>query len=600
MRRGGPHGTKEAENRKPDIKAMRRLLKYLGNNRKLVYFAIFLSFVTTAITIFSQYAIKPILELIERALRQEITLAQMNQWIGIWLVVLATIFLIEIVATYIISRIMLKVTQDTAYGMRKDLYAHLNRTSVAYHDRHLQGDLLSRFSNDMASISQVLGDTLVSFFSNFALLIGTLIVMFIISWPLALVVVGLLPIMLFLIQKIGTKARATSKSRQKALGMLNGYIEEAMEGNMVNQVFNRNPITLEEMNEKSMNFTQKSYAAQGYGMLMMPLMQNLNHLIYAVSGIVGGLLAIDGYLTIGGLGAFINMSRAFGRPLNMLANQYTQLLSALAAASRVFEVLDEPLETVNDPQAVLSDVSGEVRFDRVNFSYVEGTLVLKDVTFWAKVNQKIALVGSTGAGKTTITNLITRFYDIDSGQITIDGIDIKTINRYSLRENIAMVLQDTHLITGTIMDNIRYGRLDATDEEVIEAAKLANADSFIQHLPQGYETIIAGSGEGLSQGQQQLINIARAAVANPKILILDEATSSIDTRTEELVEKGMDRLMENRTTFVIAHRLSTVRNADAILVIENGEIIERGDHDDLCAQNGRYAALVSHQHGALS
>lgn len=598
MRRGG-HGSVPETTRKPDMKAMRRVLKYLGGNRKLVYFAIFLSFVTTAITIFSQYAIKPVMDLIEQAFKHEITINDMNKAISIWLIVLATVYIIEILATYITARIMLKVSQDTSYGMRKDLYAHLNRTSVGYHDQHLQGDLLSRFNNDMASISQVLGDTLVTFFSNFVLLIGTFVVMVVISWQLSLVIVALFPVMFFLIGKVGGKARKTSRARQKALGMLNGYVEEAMEGNMINQVFNRNDITLEEMNEKSMKFTLQSYEAQAYSMLMMPIMQNFNQLIYALSGIVGGFLAIDGLLTIGGLGAFINMSRAFGRPLNMIANQYTQVISALAAASRVFEVLDEPLETIADTDNALVDVQGHVRFNDVNFSYVEGTPILKDITFWAKVNQKIALVGSTGAGKTTITNLITRFYDIDSGSITIDGVDIREFDRYSLRSNIAMVLQDTHLFTGSIMENIRYGRLDATDEEVIEAAKLANADSFIQYLPQGYDTVIQGSGEGLSQGQQQLINIARAAVANPKILILDEATSSIDTRTEELVEKGMDRLMENRTTFVIAHRLSTVRNANAILVIEDGRIIERGDHDDLCAQGGRYAALVSQQHGAL-
>ncbi len=599
MRRGGPHHAASETKRKPDIKALRRVMSYLGSNRKLVYFAIFLSFITTGITIFSQYAIKPVLELIERGYKQQITLAEMNQAIGIWLFILAVFFLIEIVATYISARIMLKVSQDTSYGMRKDLFAHLNRTSVGFHDQHLQGDLLSRFNNDMASISQVLGDTLVTFSSNFVLLIGTFVVMVSISWQLALVIVGLLPFMFFLISKVGAKARKTSRARQKSLGMLNGYIEEAMEGNMVNQVFNRNPISLEEMNEKSMAFTMRSYEAQAYGMLMMPIMQNMNQLVYAISGIVGGFLTIEGLLTIGGLGAFVNMSRAFGRPLNMIANQYTQLISALSAASRVFEILDEPLESASDQAKPLLDVKGDVRFNNVHFSYVEGVPILKDVTFWAKVNQKIALVGSTGAGKTTITNLITRFYDIDSGTITIDGINIKDVDRYSLRSHIAMVLQDTHLITGTIMENIRYGRLDASDEEVIEAAKLANADSFIQYLPQGYDTVIQGSGEGLSQGQQQLINIARAAVANPKILILDEATSSIDTRTEELVEKGMDRLMENRTTFVIAHRLSTVRNANAILVIEDGAIIERGDHDDLCAQGGRYASLVSQQHGAL-
>ncbi len=586
--------------KKADKKAILRLLKYLGPNRRLVYFAIFLSLLTTGITVFTSYAIKPVLEVVERAFHQQITLQEMNRLMGIWLTVLMSVYLIEIVATYMTSRIMLKVAQDTSYDMRKDLYAHLTRTSVGFHDRHLQGDLLSRFNNDMASISQILGDTLVMFFNNFVLLIGTFVMMITISWQLSLVIVGLLPFMFFLINKIGGIARKTSRERQKSLGMLNGYIEEAMEGNVVNQVFNRNPISLQEMDLASETFSQKSYRAQAYGMLMMPLMQNINQLIYAISGIVGGHLAIQGMLTVGGLGAFVNMSRSFGRPLNMLANQYTQLISALASASRIFEVLDEPLEAINDASTPLRNVLGEVRFEQVNFSYVEGTPVLKDVSFWAKVNQKIALVGSTGAGKTTITNLITRFYDIDSGKITIDGIDIRELDRYSVRRHIAMVLQDTHLFTGTIMENIRYGRLDATDEEVIEAAKLANAHGFILHLAHGYDTVIQGSGEGLSQGQQQLINIARAAVANPKILILDEATSSIDTRTEELVEKGMDKLMENRTTFVIAHRLSTVRNANAILVIENGEIIERGDHDDLCQQGGRYAALVAQQHGGVS
>ena len=382
---------------------------------------------------------------------------------------------------------------------------------------------------------------------------------------------------------------------QKTLGDLNGYIEEAMEGQMVMQLFNHEDKAQEDFDKFNGKYRKNSQLAQITSIMMYPLMQNLNTVSYAIIGVVGGYLSINSGLSIGNLSAYVNMTRTQGRPINEISSQFTTLQSALASAERIFELLDWDLEPINDSDIILDSVKGDVRFEHVDFSYVEGVPVLKDVSFWAESGQKIAFVGSTGAGKTTITNLISRFYDINKGQILFDGVDIRDINRLSLRKHIAMVLQDTHLFTGTIMENIRYGNLEASDEECITAAKLANADHFIKQLEHGYQTEISGAGDELSQGQKQLLNIARAAVANPSVLILDEATSSIDTRTETLIEKGMDSIMEGRTTFVIAHRLSTVRNADAIIVLEHGEIIERGSHDHLMELGGRYASLYTGQ-----
>lgn len=574
---------------------LRRLFAYLGKYRWMIVVAIGLMMLSIIGSLYGSYAISPILNLVEQALSGSLDPNEMMRRIIFLVTILGVVYLLEIIFTYIASRIMLTVSEDTTHRLRTDLYHHLIRTQVSYHDTQQHGELMSRFTNDIDVIGLTLQDTLRTFLTNIMTLFGTLIVMFVLSPLLFLVIVAVAPLLVFLVILVSKHSRKASRQRQKALGALNGYIEETIEGNAINQLFTREEKTLEEFNELSHDFSMKSFKQQALSMLLMPMMQNLNMLIYALVGVAGGFLTINNLVTIGSFAAFVNMTRQFGRPINMISNQYTMINSAISATERVFEVMNQPLEAINDSEQLLENVVGDVVFEHVDFGYVEDKPVLKDVSFYAKVNQKIAFVGSTGAGKTTITNLISRFYEIDDGAILVDGQNIRDVNRFSLRENMAMVLQDTHLFTGTIMDNIRYGKLDATDEECIAASKLANAHHFIINLEHGYDTVITGDGSGLSQGERQLINIARAAVANPKILILDEATSSIDTRTERLVEKGMDSLMEGRTTFVIAHRLSTVRNSQAILVIEDGEIIERGNHDDLLAMDGRYASLYKGQ-----
>ena len=573
----------------------KRLFTYLAPHQKTIMIAIILTIVSTLAGLYGSYAIEPILDLIDMKIKDQITLAQMNSQMIIELSILGLMYLVEIVAVYIAAKLMLEVSENSMHQLRKELYAHLMRTKVGYHDSQQHGELMSRFTNDIGVLSETLGDTTRTFIGNILTIAGTLILMFYFRPVLTFVVLILMPLILLVIKVMGNKTRVASRERQKSLGRLNGFIEESIEGITVNQLMNREELTLEEFSYFSGLFSKKSHTSQSFSTAMMPIMQNFNMILYAVTGIVGGFLAIANRLSVGALGAFVNLTRSFGRPLNMISNQYATINSALSAAERIFEVLDVPLEEVSPNDLIISDMDGHVIFKDVDFSYVKDTQILKDVSFWAKPNQKIAIVGSTGAGKTTITNLISRFYEIDDGQILIDDVPIQNLNRYELRKHIAMVLQDTHLFTGTIMENIRYGNLLASDDDCIEAAKLANAHHFIMNLENGYETQIRGDGEGLSVGQRQLLNIARAAVNNPRILILDEATSSIDTRTEEDVEKGMDKLMEGRTTFVIAHRLSTDRNANAIVVLEHGEVIEKGDHDDLVAQGGRYASLYKQQ-----
>ncbi len=575
-----------------------RLFSYLQPYRVAILVSVVLTILATLAALYGSYAIKPILDLVDLRLRNEITLAQMNSSMIKELTILFFAYALEILFVYIAAKLMLQVSEKSMHKMREELFSHLMNAKIGYHDQQQHGELMSRFTNDIGVLSETLGDTTRTFIGNVLTITGTLILMIVISPLLTLVVLLILPLILLVIKTMGQKTRQASKERQISLGKLNGFIEESIEGITVNQLMNREDLTLEEFDHYSGIFSKKSHTSQSLSTSMMPIMQNFNMILYAATGIVGGYLAIAGRLTVGSLGSFVNLTRTFGRPLNMISMQFATINSALSAAERIFEVLDVELEEVNKDDIALENMDGHVIFNNVDFSYVENNPVLKDVSFWAKPNQKIAIVGSTGAGKTTITNLISRFYEINDGEILIDETPINQLNRYELRKHIAMVLQDTHLFTGTIMENIRYGNLEATDEECIEAAKLANAHQFIMNLEFGYETPIRGDGEGLSVGQRQLLNIARAAVNNPRILILDEATSSIDTRTEQDVEKGMDKLMEGRTTFVIAHRLSTVRNANAIVVLEDGQVIERGDHDDLVAQGGRYASLVQQQSGA--
>lgn len=568
-----------------------RLLKYLGQNKTMLLVVIILSGLSTLGGLYTAYAISPVVSIIELGVkglmpRDQVTLALINK-----LIFLAFIYVIEIAMSYYAARLMTKISQRTVYTIREEMFGHMLRLDVKYHDLNAHGDLMSRFTNDVDLIQEGLSTAAASMVVNAMTLVGTVIYMIYLSPTLSIVTLLVIPLLSLLSRTIVKYSRKYAKLQQNALGKLNGYIEESVEGQVVMQLFNHEPKSYETMRDLSDDYRKKMRIAQILSSLMFPLMQNVNNINYAMVGIVGGYLSIFSGLSLGNLSAYVNMTRQLGRPINMLANHYTILQSSLAAAERVFELLDWEMEPNEENEIVLEDVRGDVVFKNVNFGYEPGQKVLKDVSFWAKSGQKIAFVGSTGSGKTTITNLISRFYDVNEGLVTLDDISVYDINRYSLRKNIASVLQDTHLFTGTIMENIRYGNLEATDAQCIDAAKLANAHHFIQRLEYGYDTVIDGTGDSLSQGQKQLLNIARAAVANPSILILDEATSSIDTRTERLIEVGMDRLMEGRTTFIIAHRLSTVRNSDAIIVLEQGQIIERGDHDTLLGLGGRYASL---------
>lgn len=572
-----------------------RLISYLNESKVLLFIVVLASVASTLAGLYGAYSISPLITILENGLKGTVTRSVMFSQLIRLLSFLAVIFAIEVLTTLFSARMMVKISQRTVRKLRADMFDRMLKMEVEYHDTNTHGDLMSRFTNDIDLVSEGLNTAAASIIINIFTLIGTILVMFYLSPTLSLVTIVLLPFLTLLARWIVKRSRIYSRAQQKSLGQLNGFIEEAMEGQMVMQLFNHEEDAIEDFEVLNKDYRENAQKAQITSIMMFPLMQNMNTINYAIIGIVGGYLAINFGMSIGDLGAYVNMTRTQGRPINQISQQFTTLQSALASAERIFELIDWPLEEINDEDQVLDEVVGDVKFNNVTFSYIEGQVILNDISFYAKPGQKIAIVGSTGAGKTTITNLISRFYEIDQGEILVDDIDIRSINRLNLRSHIAMVLQDTNLFTGSIMENIRYGNLEASDEECIAAAKLANAHYFIRHLKDGYDTVISGMGDDLSEGQKQLLNIARAAVANPSILILDEATSSIDTRTERLVEQGMDSIMEGRTTFVIAHRLSTVRNADAIIVLEHGEIIERGSHDVLLEKEGRYASLFHGQ-----
>lgn len=510
------------------------------------------------------------------------------------LVVMAAVYLIGVAANYAQARIMLTVAQNALQKIRDELFAKMQKLPVKFYDTNNNGDLMSRFSNDVDAIGQMLSSTLVQLFSGALSILGTLILMLYTNLWLTLVTVVMIPLMMKAGGFVASKSQRYFSSQQSSLGAVNGYIEEIISGQKVVKVFCHEDTAEEEFEILNEDLRDNMIKAQFFGGIMGPVMGNLSQLNYTLTACIGGLLCVLQGFDVGGLTVFLNFSRQFSRPINEISMQVSNVFSALAGAERVFAVMDEEPEPEDALDAVeLSPMKGYVELKNVTFGYTPDKTILKDISLYAKPGQKIAFVGSTGAGKTTITNLVNRFYDIQGGEITIDGVNICRIRRENLRENIAMVLQDTHLFTGTVMENIRYGRLSATDEEVIEAAKTASAYSFIMRLPHGFNTVLEGDGANLSQGQRQLLNIARAAVSKAPILILDEATSSVDTRTEKHIEHGMDRLMADRTTFVIAHRLSTVRNANAIMVLENGRIIERGDHEDLLNQKGRYYELYT-------
>ena len=510
------------------------------------------------------------------------------------LCLLGMVYILEIAATYTQGRLMLTITESMLEKMRNDLFAKLQKLPVRYFDARPTGEIMSRFTNDINTIDNMLRNSLTSIISGVVTIIGTLIFMISTSWILTVITVAFVPLFTFGGMLIGKLSHKYYSGQQAALGAVNGYMEETVTGQKVIKVFNHEEESKTEFALLNNDMRDKQFKAQFWGGVMGPIMGNTSQISYAVTVGIGGILMISGSLTPGGLTVFAGYSRRFSMPINSLGQQMSTIFSALAGAERVFEVMDTAPEAPDAPDAVTDmEIKGHIVFDDVTFGYVPDKTVLKHISLYAKPGQKIAFVGSTGAGKTTVTNLLSRFYDIESGTITVDGVDITRIPRDKLRENIAMVLQDTHLFTGTVMENIRYGRPDATDEEVIAAAKTASAHSFITRLSEGYNTRLEGDGANLSQGQRQLLNIARAALSKAPILVLDEATSSVDTRTERHIEQGMDRLMKNRTTFVIAHRLSTVRNSNAIMVLEHGEIIERGDHDDLLALKGRYYELYT-------
>ncbi len=510
------------------------------------------------------------------------------------ILLLGTVYLIGIVSSYLQSRLMLSITQNTLEKIRNELFCKVQTLPVKYFDQNPTGEIMSRFTNDIDNIDMMLNHSVTALFSGAVTLVGTLFFMITTNWILTLITAFFIPLFVFCGAIIGKASRKYYSGQQAALGAVNGYIEETVTGQKVVKVFNHEQTCIEEFGMLNDDMRDKQFKAQFFGGIMGPVTHNVSMVSYGITIGVGGIMMVTSGFTPGALTVFANYTRQFNMPINQISQQMTAIFSALAGAERVFAVMDmEPEEPDRDGSELNTEIKGHVELKNVSFGYTPEKTVLKNISLYAKPGQKIAFVGSTGAGKTTITNLLNRFYDINDGQITIDGIDIKDYPRDVLRSNIAMVLQDTHLFTGTVMENIRYGRLDATDDEVIAAAKTASAHSFIMRLENGYNTMITGDGANLSQGQRQLLNIARAAISKAPILVLDEATSSVDTRTERHIERGMDRLMQNRTTFVIAHRLSTVRNSNAIMVLEKGEIIERGDHDDLLAQGGRYYELYT-------
>lgn len=628
-----PPAPKGATHGKVDFKAMnmgviKRLMSYLNAYRWqmiVVLICILLSAITSVVgmtfleTIIDDH-IKPLL------------LAQDPDFSGLLVVIgqMAATFAVGVVATLFQGVLMARIAQGTQRTIRNEMFSHMQTLPISYFDTHTFGDIMSHYTNDVDTLQQMLGQSIPQTLSSLVTIITIFITMLIKSPFLTLFVILSMAAMMLFTGKIGGNSARYFQAQQKSLGSLNGFIEEMIAGQRVIKVFTHEDQTKEEFDRRNDELRYNSTQANVFANILMPIMGNLNNLQYILVAILGGSLAVatqESFITVGGITVFLQLSKNFARPVSQISQQMNSIIMAMAGAERIFKLIDQVPEAdngyvtlvnaVEQPDGTLTEtdhrtgiwawkhphqadgtvtytrVTGSVTMDMVDFAYVENKLVLEDVSLYAKPGQKIAFVGATGAGKTTITNLINRFYDIDDGKIRYDGININKIRKSDLRRSLGVVLQDVNLFTGTVMDNIRYGKLDATDEECIAAAKLANAHDFIMMLPQGYQTILSGDGSGLSQGQRQLLSIARAAVADPPVMILDEATSSIDTRTEAIVQRGMDRLMKGRTVFVIAHRLSTVMNSNAIMVLDHGHIIERGTHEDLIAQHGTYYQLYT-------
>ncbi|MDR2040552.1 MAG: ABC transporter ATP-binding protein/permease [Bacteroidales bacterium] len=586
------HGGKNKGYVKPKEgkKTFLRLAAYLGDSKGKLSVVMVLVVISIACSLLGSYMLRPIIN--DYIMPGDIPgLLRM-------LVILAGIYLAGVVAAFIQYRMLNRIGQKTAARLRMELFTKMETLPVKYFDTHPHGDLMSRYTNDMDRISEVLTDNLADMISAVLSLTGILVLMLIISPLLTLSMFIIVPVMLLFVNIIAKRSRKYFTAQQNTIGDVNGYIEEMISGQKVIKIFGQEKKVEGEFDVRNKTLYEKSRKAQLFSGMMMPIMQNFNTLNFVVVTIVGALLAIYRGFDVGGLAAFLQYSRQFGRPITDIASLYNNIQSAIAGAERVFDILDQPSEPADPKDAVhlvINEVKGDICLTGVWFSYDPEKPVLKNISLHARPGERIGLVGSTGAGKTTILNLLPRFYDIDKGDITIDGIPIKNIVRRDLRSSLAIVLQDTHLFTGTVTENIRFGKPKATREDVIEAAKLTSAHSFIKRLPQGYETILENDGENLSQGQRQLLNIARAAVSDPAILLLDEATSNIDTRSETLIQEGLDKLMEGRTSFVIAHRLSTVRNLDRILVLENGEIAEEGSHTQLMEKQGIYYHLYRNQ-----
>ena len=592
-------GPKRPENMK---QTLADLWGYLWKSKWTLAVVVVCLIIGSASGIIGTYAIRPLInDFIATG-----DLAGLAKMLGF----IAIVYVLGATASYFSARLMVTVGQNTIEKMRADLFNHIQSLPIRFFDTNKHGDLMSRFTNDFENIQNAFNNSMLMIISSTLQLVLTFVMMVILSPILTVLLIVMVFLMFQIVKKLGVKSGKQFAAQQAILGQVNGFVEEHIEGQKVVKVFNHEHKVLDEFNKLNTELQEAANNAQFYSSIMFPILGNISYVNYAITAAVGGYLVIINAMDIGGLASFLQFSRTFAQPLGQMSQQMNVLLSAMAGAERIFAILREEPE-VDEGTVTLDQrdpnqwywvdgdkhipVVGNIQLHNVDFGYVPGVRILKDINVWAEPGLKVAFVGATGAGKTTITNLINRFYEIDSGVITFDEIPVTKIKKDDLRKTISIVLQDTHLFTGTIADNIRYGNLDATDDEVIKAAKLANAHSFIKRLPQGYQTEITGDGEGLSQGQRQLLAIARAAVANPKVLILDEATSSIDSHTEALISRGMDQLMEGRTSFVIAHRLSTIRNSDVIMVMDHGEIIERGDHESLMDKRGVYYKLYTGQ-----
>lgn len=616
---------KKPENMK---KTVGYFLSYMGRHKRMLFVVAVLVSVSALCNLLGTYMIRPVVN----------GLADGNvSTLLKGVLTAAGIFATGALTAWGYSQTMVKASQRILFDIRRDLFSHIQTLPLKFFDTNGHGDIMSLFTNDIDTISDALNNSFAMVIQSFIQMVGTLTILYVLNWRLSIIVTACYGIMLWYIRFSGGRSKVYYAKQQNSLGALNSYIEEMISGQKVVKVFNHEEASFQEFCEKNEALRQAGTGAQGYAATMVPVVVSISYINCAIVAVLGGILALQGKADLGSLASYLVFVRQAALPINQFTQQSNFLLAALAGAERVFKVMDlEPevdegkveLVRMTDtgrngsmdssskwkyegiekeinsvvsergnawawkkPDGELVPLRGDVRFEHVDFGYDENRMILKDISLYAKPGQKIAFVGSTGAGKTTITNLINRFYDVQGGSVVYDGIDVRDISKTSLRHSLGIVLQDTHLFTGTVADNIRFGKLDATQEEIERAAKIANADSFIRRLPQGYDTMVTSDGAHLSQGQRQLLAIARAAVADPPVLILDEATSSVDTRTEALIERGMDQLMEGRTVFVIAHRLSTVRNSNAIMVLEQGKIVERGDHEDLLRQKGKYYQL---------